>query len=185
MKLRSCSPVPSRLFGGPRAGARVETPPGRGELPAARSRPARARGLKHAGASTTAASSAVAPLAGARVETLVRYRPIKSRSVAPLAGARVETTGDAPPTSKFTQSRPSRARGLKLSASRFRQARLRWSRPSRARGLKRFYDALPEINRFVAPLAGARVETASPWRTNRKPWSRPSRARGLKQPLRS
>ena len=79
---------------------------------------------------------AVAPLAGARIETDDACLHPHPRRVAPLAGARIET------------------------AMLGRLAKGPESLPSRERELK--HHAEPADNRepVVAPLAGARIETA-------------------------
>ena len=56
------------------------------------------------------------------------------------------------------ESRPSRARGLKLLVEVI-HIDFAWSRPSRARGLKLIFQALRYTDILVAPLAGAWVET--------------------------
>ena len=78
-------------------------------------------------------------------------------SVAPLAGAWIETrTRIANPHADA--SRPSRARGLKLTRELTYNTGL-WSRPSRARGLKHHPCRTIISNYDVAPLAGAWIET--------------------------
>ena len=77
-------------------------------------------------------------------------------------------------------SRPSRARGLKLRDIEDTPP-LYVSRPSRARGLKPAMASISCAGRFVAPLAGAWIETCAERRGKLRGLSRPSRARGLKQ----
>ena len=57
------------------------------------------------------------------------------------------------------QSRPVRARGLKLRFLRLEQARRLLSRPVRARGLKHAVVRVVGAGRAVAPRAGAWIET--------------------------
>gem|GEM_PF-2921364 len=100
-----------------------------------RSRPSRARGLKHA--------------VPRPIEWIIGSRPSRARGlklfkcelrtliiVAPLTGARIETPRNC---------------GSKLEAV---------SRPSRARGLKRTPHRRRRHGARVAPLTGARIETA-------------------------
>ena len=83
-------------------------------------------------------------------------------------------------------SRPSRARGLKHRRV-CSNACIHESRPSRARGLKRSCRGdVQRYHAYVAPLAGAWVETSSGWLfLKSEDESRPSRARGLKQTVQS
>ena len=76
-------------------------------------------------------------------------------------------------------SRPSRARGLKLLDVVIDRAVVS-SRPSRARGLKPLTPVQSYRDPFVAPLAGAWIETGNFKERLISSWSRPSRARGLK-----
>ena len=56
-----------------------------------KSRPSRARGLKHSLAGTASYCTCVAPLAGAWIETTCRCSGKTTHPVAPLAGAWIET----------------------------------------------------------------------------------------------
>ena len=84
--------------------------PPTGEL---RSRPARARGLKHPRETVLRAREAVAPRAGAWIET--RYSSFCRAElwVAPRAGAWIETLDRFHYRQRDLGSRPARARGLK------------------------------------------------------------------------
>ena len=101
---------------------------------------------------------AVAPLAGAWIETGYVLDVARRSQVAPLAGAWIETRVPAPQQALRRRSRPSRARGLKLDGSLQRGC---WvsSRPSRARGLKQQPLLTDFAHDHVAPLAGAWIET--------------------------
>ena len=99
----------------------------------------------------------VAPLAGAWVETDVDCELTMAMKVAPLAGAWVETQHQRR-IRAGQKSRPSRARGLKPERA-IQKRRASRSRPSRARGLKHIQLQRGERNCYVAPLAGAWVET--------------------------
>ena len=79
----------------------------------------------------------VAPLAGAWIETNVRFLGKRKKMVAPLAGAWIETIGLLNLEQRFCQSLPSRERGLKHR-------------------LLMMY----KLQSDVAPLAGAWIETA-------------------------
>ena len=101
---------------------------------------------------------AVAPLAGAWIETMSAYRERLLALVAPLAGAWIET------------------RSCARSASA-----MAWSPPSRGRGLKRLQPSAVLRPLTVAPLAGAWIETwMSPAAIQWLSGSPPSRGRGLK-----
>ena len=54
------------------------------------------------------------------------------------------------------------------------------SPPTRGRGLKPVLGDAPG-GPYVAPHAGARIETAISWSENRRPSSPPTRGRGLKR----
>ena len=60
----------------------------------------------------------VAPLAGARIEILIKRRSINSYKVAPLAGARIEMVNTTA-AGAVDGSLPSRERGLKSVYERF------------------------------------------------------------------
>src|SRR6056297_697380 len=99
-------------------------------------------------------------------------------SVAPLAGAWIETECDGN-KKFFKESHPSRVRGLKLWPC-LRLLNKKGSHPSRVRGLKRV-EVTTACAVFVAPLAGAWIETrASPMKLF-VCRSHPSRVRGLKR----
>ena len=124
------------------------------------SRPSRARGLKLRYRCTRRGGIPVAPLAGAWLETssspagmlgMLSSRPSRARGLK-LWG------GDDPPRNDW--SRPSRARGLKPKSTPKGAAKIK-SRPSRARGLKLFTTNGLHRKGFVAPLAGAWLETSS------------------------
>ena len=100
-----------------------------------RSRPVRARGLKHHGPSGVPRAAGVAPRAGAWIETSGWSRQ----------------PGQRP-------SRPVRARGLKLKVTIVQFCKAQ-SRPVRARGLKLIAGVQRGFERRVAPRAGAWIET--------------------------
>ena len=154
--------------------------------------PSRERGLKRSTRPQTGKQAAVAPLAGAWIETgRTRQRPCRYL-VAPLAGAWIETESWAVMRT-FTMSLPSRERGLKLCEisserhfimslpSRERglkqgktsdQTCSELSLPSRERGLKQVQVRKLLRGSEVAPLAGAWIETTAclltSCRTNRR-----------------
>ena len=101
------------------------------------SHPTRVRGLKLPGQPTPAWIPAVAPHAGAWIET--RYRPAASGLSLP--------------------SHPTRVRGLKLWTGLSLSSGKR-SHPTRVRGLKPMIAALAGLAPLVAPHAGAWIETA-------------------------
>ena len=78
--------------------------------------------------------------------------------VAPLVGAWIETVLFFH-NALLSQSRPSWARGLKLSRLVVGNPSLQ-SRPSWARGLKRGYFLAVALAKGVAPLVGAWIETS-------------------------
>ena len=80
--------------------------------------------------------------------------------VAPLAGARIET-GCRRAVPWTRPSPPSRGRGLKR-LQHVADAAQPLSPPSRGRGLKQLIWKVANMGIRVAPLAGARIETASP-----------------------
>ena len=110
---------------------------------------------------STKVASRVAPHAGAWIETLQRLYTIAVERVAPHAGAWIETYASVWSCNRSARSRPTRARGLKLTWLVRKRQEAEWSRPTRARGLKR-------LCRLSMLLRGK---------------SRPTRARGLKQIL--
>ena len=82
--------------------------------------------------------------------------------------------------SHYFVSRPMRARGLK--PRHFQSKGIgSSSRPMRARGLKQKYDLKQTEHSWVAPHAGAWVETYLKPLSDSYSMSRPMRARGLKQ----
>ena len=99
------------------------------------SRPARARGLKRA--------------AGASPAPEYRSRPARARGLKQAAGP--HAAGDIP-------SRPARARGLKLLIEEDAGCHEE-SRPARARGLKPKHCMRSNGSVYVAPRAGAWIET--------------------------
>ena len=101
----------------------------------------------------------VAPLAGARIETIAwKAGPVRPK-VAPLAGARIETPSRFWDCSRF-RSLPSRERELKQVFGCDAGKTLA-SLPSRERELKQHKQRTTEPPGSVAPLAGARIETGS------------------------
>ena len=123
----------------------------------------------------------VAPPAGAWIETVAGRSRILGLNVAPPAGAWIETfriafiiaysAGVAPPAGAWIEtrkypsliiiagrSRPPRARGLKQLYNSIFSGIIQ-SRPPRARGLKLFFLLLKITLYFVAPPAGAWIET--------------------------
>ena len=119
----------------PFAGAWIETQP-RGtrltERP--RSRPSRARGLKHKPAKEPLRRRRSRPSRARGLKHLSPYRTPQPPAVAPFAGAWIETAIVVYPELRI-RSRPSRARGLKHRDPGEGLSVL-LSRPSRARGLK-------------------------------------------------
>jgi len=120
--------------------------------------PSRGRGLKHSPSMAHIDQPTIAPITGARIETASRRRPCPS-----------------------CPSPPSRGRGLKLPWVGHSRGVLS-SPPSRGRGLKHAARLRVSGRHRIAPITGARIETARP-RRPRRPWriSPPSRGRGLKQ----
>ena len=178
MKLEEHASARKRLAVAPLAGAWIETSDARAGLLAAKSRPSRARGLKpflpvavitismsrpsrarglkHPESFAQSRIQAVAPLAGAWIETERRWRDNRRSGSRPSRARGLKRRLTAVFSFVFL-SRPSRARGLKPPFARARRSRPQ-SRPSRARGLKLF-------SALLSGLSGL---------------SRPSRARGLK-----
>ena len=76
-------------------------------------------------------------------------------------------------------SRPTRARGLKLGNSMITPL-IEPSRPTRARGLKQSKHRYAIESKYVAPHAGAWIETGIGLPVSAYRTSRPTRARGLK-----
>ena len=114
------------------------------------SRPSRARGLKRTPPPRSGRPAAVAPLAGAWIETDRRHiRHYGNGNVAPLAGAWIETAKNVNLAQQIA-SRPSRARGLK-HARPLADAEPTMSRPSRARGLKPICCTGPKRSTGRAP----------------------------------
>ncbi len=101
---------------------------------------------------------AVAPRAGAWIETLLFLQVCLLQLVAPRAGAWIETF-------------------LFL----FMYTNIYMSRPARARGLKQKVRVIYCCQADVAPRAGAWIETLMPSRPIMRRKSRPARARGLKR----
>ena len=164
-----------------------------------KSRPSRARGLKHGGVCDLVDVHVVAPFTGAWIETCRRRRwrsrrrsrPSRARGlklggvsyqgmtpVAPFTGAWIETCR------RGRQNRgacvaPFTGAWIETGCRRAAWSRCR-SRPSRARGLK-----LPCADGVrgghVAPFTGAWIETVPIPPSRALPRSRPSRARGLKR----
>ena len=144
------------------------------------SHPLRVRGLKQDRGFYTLPDSAVAPPAGAWIETQRSYWQLHPLRVAPPAGAWIETcalmTSEnrlpvAPPAGAWIEtwrswtkgtiwprSHPLRVRGLKPQRCRGYYHPFR-SHPLRVRGLK--HSGLPSTARpgSVAPPAGAWIET--------------------------
>ena len=123
-----------------------------------KSRPTRARGLKHCSKTVYSSSCPVAPHAGAWIET---------------SSQRVDHHDHG-------ESRPTRARGLKHDCLPVGGS-IGKSRPTRARGLKHVFTKAFKKQLQVAPHAGAWIETGL-FAVSIQPgqWSRPTRARGLK-----
>ena len=102
----------------------------------------------------------------------------KAKAVAPLAGARIETPSQTMRSISHS-SLPSRERGLKqLRAVQWHS--LSPSLPSRERGLKLSSASSTIIEKAVAPLAGARIEMSKFTTVELPLLSLPSRERGLK-----
>ena len=81
-------------------------------------------------------------------------------AVAPFAGARIETTSGAPVAlTELGRSLPSRERGSKRSSTDGVVRTARESLPSRERGSKLEHLAIRCQSTWVAPFAGARIET--------------------------
>mgnify|MGYP004551795549 CR=1 FL=1 len=79
-------------------------------------------------------------------------------NVAPYAGAWIETTNFVLGFALFSPSLPTRERGLKPLEERSINSILR-SLPTRERGLKQYIQRLDAHDVFVAPYAGAWIET--------------------------
>jgi len=88
------SPIDSRVA--PHAGAWIETTGLDATVMVTRkSRPTRARGLKHDDITVDAGDQLVAPHAGAWIETFLGLREYRPKRVAPHAGAWIETSSRA------------------------------------------------------------------------------------------
>ena len=165
------------------------------------SRPSWARGLKLRLRAVSGGGRAVAPLVGARIETLAKARRYYY-DVAPLVGARIETPPRPLARRGAGVSRPSWARGLKPAPGSGWTCRpvapLVGARIETLTGLLQtdLFAVAPLVgarietastkrcstSSTVAPLVGARIETDPRGRTRgRRGRSRPSWARGLKQ----
>ena len=121
---------------------------------------------------------AVAPLAGAWIETKVANSERITRNVAPLAGAWIETSGSDDLLSQ-SGSHPSRVRGLKHRYDRdFKDCLL--VAPLAGAWIETSKGLTPTMEREVAPLAGAWIETSAQLDHYKTGMSHPSRVRGLK-----
>ena len=141
--------------------------------------PSRERGLKHKIQSGLILTTAVAPLAGAWIETASTALAVTvGVLVAPLAGAWIETE-NTKILIAYMQSLPSRERGLKHVVET-NKVRCAVSLPSRERGLKLVDIRSGIYKTMVAPLAGAWIETRPEFNRFRARKSLPSRERGLK-----
>ena len=117
----------------PLAGAWIETVKPRGHIIfISRSRPSRARGLKHCLTFATYFEDASRPSRARGLKRLPQFCVMQA-----------------------ILSRPSRARGLKLARIMSHGEQVA-SRPSRARGLKQVHSGV-----MIAPLMGAWIETSS------------------------
>ena len=145
-----------------------------------KSRPSRARGLKHLRKCRKPITDKSRPSRARGLKPAPCHRRARHHRVAPFTGAWIETDFDPLFESYADKSRPSRARGLKPALPRGDRRDQRGSRPSRARGLKHHLRPRSGRPRRVAPFTGAWIETpARPPRAASRS-SRPSRARGLK-----
>ena len=122
------------------------------------SRPSRARGLKQYRSWYAYQQPCVAPLAGAWIETGWGNRDHAINYASRPSRARGLKLNDAKLRNPLSASRPSRARGLKLTPV-VSDRKIRMSRPSRARGLKPVLINEGVSTTYVAPLAGAWIET--------------------------
>ncbi len=100
----------------------------------------------------------VAPFAGAWIETAPAGLIRPAAGVAPFAGAWIETAAGIYRVSASPESRPLRARGLKL-----RRPPPRWMYPPVAPFAGAWIETLPDksgdLDIVVAPFAGAWIET--------------------------
>ena len=150
-------------------------------LPKNRSHPTRVRGLKLQHGLPRAAVGAVAPHAGAWIETMQLMgtsSPMRRSHPTRVRGLKPRTTGKV---LNKRMSHPTRVRGLKLSflvlsleSKRSHPTRVRglkpefatmsrrpgMSHPTRVRGLKRVTKRREILDAKVAPHAGAWIETA-------------------------
>jgi len=99
----------------PRAGAWIETWIPEAVEEESKSRPARARGLKHASLRLLIVTTRSRPARARGLKHKAVYHHCPGCIVAPRAGAWIETTAGIIPGSYFDLSRPARARGLKPS----------------------------------------------------------------------
>src|SRR5690349_5749585 len=125
-------------------------------------------------------AAAVAPRAGAWIETFQDIVHCAMVMVAPRAGAWIETPRSRGTTPRAARSPPARGRGLKRAHVPRPALPAATSPPARGRGLKRPGAAALGGGLLVAPRAGAWIET--PARSCRfDSWgSPPARGRGLK-----
>ncbi len=123
--------------------------------------------------------ASVAPHAGAWIETFRAERHCPRSQVAPHAGAWIETICSSRQASPWW-SRPTRARGLKLTAQGLKRADAEVA-PHAGAWIETPHLALFQGGAHVAPHAGAWIETAATRAASASPrLSRPTRARGLK-----
>ena len=121
------------------------------------SRPLRVRGLKRLGLARDRADEVVAPSAGAWIETRRVFSSINFDMSRPLRVRGLKHFIDDN-TEGNISSRPLRVRGLKLCPA-VRKADGAKSRPLRVRGLKQTIPLDYDIALWVAPSAGAWIET--------------------------
>ena len=138
------------------------------------SHPTRVRGLKQTRLMAQPKKSV--PSHPTRVRGLKRTSslpPILTQFVAPHAGAWIETIRKNPYAVKIV-SHPTRVRGLKPRFPR-RHVPANMSHPTRVRGLKPLRCGVNLFEQYVAPHAGAWIETPKPAGLNRKFCSRTPR----------
>ena len=121
------------------------------------SRPVRARGLKRILYAGDGDAQVVAPRAGAWIETIPSW-PARARATSRPARARGLKLSRRRVSHRHDASRPVRARGLKQCAGDARRD-VPASRPVRARGLKHVTTCITSGPAYVAPRAGAWIET--------------------------
>ena len=121
--------------------------------------PARERGLKPKHDREYGATQKSLPARERGLKLIFRPPFAVSEHVAPRAGAWIETASGPSTLASPARSLPARERGLKPITLTFKDLRNFRSLPARERGLKLLYPAPSHHLAFVAPRAGAWIET--------------------------